>query len=120
MSLLGDPPPELAPLPRELFAGLSALLAILAPPLIDPSITKATARDDGVEIVLAHAREIAFAIWVQAATTEITVGCAALHEEHRDAAAALASIGQLLCGEREVRGYDGAPLRPDFGARTSR
>ncbi|HMJ32293.1 MAG TPA: hypothetical protein VK501_00135 [Baekduia sp.] len=119
MSLLGDEPPELAPLPRELFAGLSALLDALAPPLLDAAMTKASVRDDGVEVVLAHAREISSSVWAQAAAGGIVVGCATLHEEHEDAPAALATVAQLLCGEREVSGYDGARLRPDFGARRS-
>jgi hypothetical protein len=117
MSVLGDTPPQLAPLPREFFAGLSALLDALAPPLLDRAMTKASVRDDGVEVVLAHAREIAFSVWAQAAAHGVIVGCAALHEECDGAPAALAAIAQLLCGERDVSGYDGARLRPDFGAR---
>ena len=80
-------------------------------------MTKATRRADGVEVVLAHATEIAFSVWAQAAADGITVGCAALQEECDDAAAALRTITQLLCGARVVPGYDGARLRPDFGAR---
>ena len=108
---------RLAPLPRAFFNGLLALLDALAPPLLDAEMTKATPREDGVEVVLAHAREIAFSAWVQAERDVIVVGCAALHEEYGDAAEALALVAQLLCGERAVRGYDGAALRPDFGAR---
>jgi hypothetical protein len=119
MSLLGEPPPNLAPLPREFFAGLSALLDVLAPPLLDAEMTKATIRDDGVEVVLAHAREIAFSVWAQAAADGITVGCAAMHEERGDAAEALVLVAALLCGQREVSGYDGRALRPDFGARSA-
>ena len=80
-------------------------------------MTKATRRDDGVEIVLAHRTEIAFNVWAQAAADAIVVGCSALHAEHHDAAGALETVARLLCGEREVRGYDGAALRPDYGAR---
>jgi hypothetical protein len=108
---------RLAPLPRAFCNGLLALLDALAPPLLDAGMTKATPREDGAEVVLAHAREIAFSAWVQAEREVIVVGCAALHEEHGDAAEALALVAQLLCGERTVRGYDGAVLRPDFGAR---
>ena len=110
---------RLAPLPRAFFDGLLALLDALAPPLLDAEMTKATPRDDGVEVVLAHARELAFSAWVQAERETIVVGCAALHEEHHSAPRALAVVAQLLCGVREVRGYDGASLRPDFGARPS-
>jgi hypothetical protein len=118
MSLLGDEPPELAPLPHEFFAGLSALLDALAPPLLDAEMTKATPRGDGVEVVLAHATEIAYSIWAQAAADGILVGCAALHEECAGAPAALAIVTALLCAQRDVPGYDGSRLRPDFGART--
>jgi hypothetical protein len=114
---LGPAPSQLAPLPRAVHAGLAALLDALAPPLLDAGMTKATARDDGFEVVLAHGREVAFSVWAQAGRSSIVVGCAALHEERADAAEALLVVAQLLCGEREVRGYDGAPLRPDFGAR---
>jgi len=82
-------------------------------------MTKASPREDGIEVVLAHATEIAFSIWVQAERDAITVGCAALHEELADPATALATVAQLLCGARLVKGYDGAVLRPDFGARAS-
>jgi hypothetical protein len=117
MSPLGAAPPELAPLPRDLFDGLTALLARLDPPLLDAGMTKASPRDDGVEVVLAHATEIAFSVWVQAGAGTVLVGCAAHHAELADAPAALALVGELLCGEREVAGYDGTGLRPDFGAR---
>ena len=110
---------RLAPLPRAFFSGLVALLGALAPPLLDAEMTKATPRADGVEVVLAHASEIAFSAWVQADRETIVVGCAALHEEHHSAPRALAVVAGLLCGTREVRGYDGATLRPDFGARPS-
>jgi hypothetical protein len=116
MCLLGDAPPKLAPLPREFFAGLSALLATLCPPLLDAHMTKAAPSDDGVEVVLAHATEIAFSVWAQAAPDSIVVGCAALQAEHDDAEDALALVAELLCGERDVPGYDGARLRPSFGA----
>jgi hypothetical protein len=117
MSPLGADPAKLAPLPRAFFAGLLALLDALAPPLLDAEMTKASPREDGVEVVLAHATEIAFSVWVQAGRASILVGCAAMHEERADAAEALAIVAQLLCGEREVTGYDGALLRPDFGSR---
>jgi hypothetical protein len=110
-------PASLAPLPRAFFAGLLALLDALAPPLLDGEMSKASPRDDGVEVVLAHASEIAFSVWVQAERETILVGCSATHEERADAAEALAVVAQLLCGEREVAGYDGSVLRPDFGAR---
>lgn len=110
---------RLAPLPAAFFSGLAALLDALAPPLLDPAMTKATPRDDGVEVVLAHAEVIAFSVWAQASRDVVVVGCSALHAEHADAAPALAMIGELLRGGREVRGYDGAALRPDFGARRS-
>jgi len=119
MSPLGAEPAELAPLPRAFLRGLAALLDVLAPPLLDAEMTKASPRDDGVEVVLAHATEIAFSIWAQAERSSILVGCAALHEETADAATALALVAQLLCGAREVKGYDGSALRPDFGARPS-
>jgi hypothetical protein len=119
MSLLGDPPPELAPLPHDFFAGLSALLEVLAPPLLDAEMTKATPREDGIEVVLAHATEIAWSVWAQASADTILVGCSALHEEYADAPAALALVAALLCGQRDVPGYDGARLRPDFGARVA-
>jgi hypothetical protein len=93
------------------------LLDALAPPRLDGEMTKATVRDDGVEVVLAHADEIAFSVWAQAAADGIVVGCAALHQECDGAPEALAAIARLLCGERQVPGYDGARLRPDFGAR---
>ena len=117
MSLLGPEPAKFAPLPRDFFRALVKLLDILQPPDLDRAMTKASPRDDGVEVVLAHAREIPYTIWVQAERDQILVGCAATHETRQDATEALALIAQLLCGEREVRGYDGAPLRPDFGAR---
>jgi hypothetical protein len=117
MSLLGPAPANFAPLPRAFFTALVALLDALAPPLLDAGMTKATPRGDGVEVVLAHATEIASTIWIQAERDAILVGCAALHEQRADAAQALAVVAELLCGEREVRGYDGAGLRPDFGAR---
>ena len=82
-------------------------------------MTKASPRDDGIEIVLAHASDIAFSVWVQAEREQITVGCAALHEQLGDPAQALAVVAQLLCGARLVKGYDGSVLRPDFGARAS-
>jgi hypothetical protein len=119
MSVLGDAPPRLAPLPRDFFAGLSALLDVLAPPLLDHGMTKATPREDGVEVVLAHATEIASSIWAQASADGVLVGCAALHEECPDAPAALVTVAALLCGERDVPGYDGSLRRPDFGARTA-
>jgi hypothetical protein len=117
MPLLGPEPEELAPLPRELFAAVSALLEVLVPPLVDVEMTKASRRGDGVEIVIAHASEIAYSVWVQAEKDTILVGCAAMHEERSDATEALAIVAALLCGEREVAGYDGRALRPDFGAR---
>jgi hypothetical protein len=117
MPPLGPPPPDLAPLPRAFLAGLDDLLSALAPPLLDAHMTKATPRDDGVEVVLAHAEAIPFSLWAQAAREAIVVGCATLHAEHHDAAGALETVAQLLCAEREVRGYDGTPLRPDFGCR---
>jgi hypothetical protein len=117
MSLLGPPPAQLAPLPRALHAALDDLLSALRPPLVDRPMTRATARDDGIEVVIAHATVIAFAVWVQASSEAIVVGCGALHAEHHDAAGAVQTVAQLLCAEREVPGYDGAPLRPDFGCR---
>ena len=105
---------RLAPLPAAFLADLDALLAALAPPLLDDAMTKATPRDDGVEVVLAHATEIAFSAWVQAARDGIVVGCAAMHEETGDPAVAIAIVAQLLRGERAVPGYDGATLRPSF------
>jgi hypothetical protein len=117
MSLLGAPPENLAPLPRAFFAGLDDLLTALAPPLLERSMTRATPREDGVEVVLAHSTEIAFSVWAQAATGEIVVGCSALHAEHHDAAGALETVARLLCGERDVRGHDGTTLTPDFGCR---
>jgi hypothetical protein len=119
MSLLGPGPANFAPLPRAFFTGLVALLDALAPPLLDAGMTKASPREDGIEVVLAHASEIAFSVWAQAQRDVIVVGCAAMHEERPDAASALALVAQLLCGEREVPGYDGSVLRPDFGARPS-
>jgi len=80
-------------------------------------MTKASPRADGIEVVLAHASEIAYSVWAQAGRDAIVVGCAAMHEQRPDAAEALAIVAQLLCGEREVPGYDGSVLRPDFGAR---
>jgi hypothetical protein len=117
MSLLGPEPARFAPLPRAFFGALVALLDALAPPLLDRAMTKASPREDGIEVVLAHARVIAYSVWIQAQRDAIVVGCAALHETRTDATEALALVAQLLCGEREVRGYDGAPLLPDFGAR---
>jgi hypothetical protein len=119
MTLLGPAPENLAPLPHAFFSGLVALLDALAPPLLDAGMTKATARDDGIEVVLAHASEIAFSVWAQARRDTILVGCAAMHEERAEAGAALALVAALLCGERAVPGYDGSVLRPDFGARRS-
>jgi hypothetical protein len=117
MSLLGPEPGNLAPLPRAFFAALDALLTALDPPLLECSMTKASRRDDGVEIVLAHSTEIAFSVWAQAAADAVVVGCSALHAEHSDAAGAVETVARLLCGERDVRGYDGTRLTPDFGAR---
>jgi hypothetical protein len=117
MTLLGPEPANLAPLPRAFFAALVALLDALRPPLLDAGMTKASPRDDGIEVVLAHATEIASSVWVQAERDTIRVGCAAMHEECADAAQALALVAQLLAGEREVPGYDGSVHRPDFGAR---
>lgn len=105
---------RLAPLPRAFLADLRALLDALAPPLLDAGMTKATLRDDGVEVVLAHATEIAYSTWVQASREAIVVGCAAMHEETDDPAVAVAIVSQLLRGERAVRGYDGSTLRPSF------
>ena len=116
MTPLGAEPAGLAPLPRDFLRGLVALLDELAPPLLDDAMTKATPRDDGVEVVLAHATVIAFSVWAQAAREAIVVGCAALHTEHATAPAALAVVAQLLRGERAVPGYDGATLRPSFVA----
>jgi hypothetical protein len=117
MSLLGPEPANFAPLPRAFFTGLVALLDALAPPLLDAGMTKASPREDGIEVVLAHATEIAYSVWVQAERDAILVGCAAMHEQRADATEALALVAQLLSGEREVPGYDGSVLRPDFGAR---
>lgn len=117
MPLLGPEPEKVAPLPRELFRALSALLEVLAPPLVDPEMTRASVRGDGVEVVIAHAEVIAYSIWVQAEKDTILVGCSAMHEERASASEALAVVAALLCGEREVSGYDGVPLRPDFGVR---
>lgn len=117
MSLLGPAPEKLAPLPRAFFAGLDDLLTALDPPLLERAMTRATPREDGVEVVLAHSAEIAYSVWAQAAAGEILVGCSALHAEHHDAAGAVEAVARLLCGEREVRAYDGATLRPDFGCR---
>lgn len=107
---------RLAPLPAAFLADLVALLDVLRPPLLDAGMTKATPRDDGVEVVLAHATTIAFSAWVQAAREEIVVGCAAMHEQTDDPAVAVAIVAQLLRGERAVPGYDGATLRPSFMA----
>jgi hypothetical protein len=117
MPLLGPEPAKFAPLPRAFFRALVALLDVLEPPLLDRAMTRASPREDGIEVVLAHADEITYSVWVQAERASILVGCAATHEERADATEALAIVAQLLCGEREVRGYDGATLRPDFGAR---
>jgi hypothetical protein len=117
MSLLGPEPEKLAPLPRDLFRAVSALLEVLKPPLVDPEMTKASRRDDGVEVVIAHAEVIAYSVWIQAEKDTILVGCSAMHEERAEASEALAIVAALLCGEREVAGYDGRPLRPDFGVR---
>lgn len=114
MPSLNVDPGRLAPLPAAFLADLIALLGALAPPRLDAAMTKATPRDDGVEVVLAHATEIAFSTWAQAARDSIVVGCAAMHEETDDPAVAVAIVAQLLRGEREVRGYDGATLRPSF------
>jgi len=108
---------RLAPLASAFFGGLVALLDALAPPLLDPAMTKATLREDGVEVVLAHAEVIAFSVWAQASGEVVVVGCAAMQEEHPLSAPALGVVEALLRGEREVRGYDGAVLRPDFGVR---
>jgi hypothetical protein len=116
MSRLHADPSRLAPLPASFLTGLNALLDAVAPPLLDAAMTKATPRDDGVEVVLAHAETIAFSVWAQATRAAIVVGCSATHAEHARTDDALALIEGLLRGEREVRGYDGAPLRPDFGA----
>ena len=116
MSLLGPDAAELSPLPREFLAGLTSLLLALRPPLLDASMTKATVRDDGLEVVLAHGRDVRFSVWAQAWTDRVTVGCAALSEDLH-VTGALALIEALLCGEREVTGYDGARFVPDFGAR---
>lgn len=105
---------RLAPLPLSFFEGLVALVDALAPPLLDAAMTKASPRDDGVEVVLAHASVVAFSVWAQASSAEIVVGCSALHVEFSDARAALALVEELLLGRREVRGYDGAVLRPAF------
>jgi hypothetical protein len=120
MSLLGPEQAQFAPLPRAFFTGLVALLDALAPPLLDHTMTKASPREDGIEVVLAHATEIAFSVSVLAARDAIAVGCAAFSEELTDPAAALATVAQLLCGARLVKGYDGSVLRPDFGARAAR
>lgn len=117
MSLLGPEPAELAPLPLEFFRAVSALLEALDPPLVDREMTKASVRGDGVEVVIAHAKVIAYSLWVQAEKDTILVGCSAMHEERSSATEALALIAALLCGEREVAGYDGSSLRPDFGVR---
>jgi hypothetical protein len=117
MSLLGPEPPELAPLPRNFFRAVSALLEVLDPPLLDREMTKASVRGDGVEVVLAHAEVIAYSVWVQAEKDTILVGCSAMHEERAEATEALALVAALLCGERDVAGYDGGTLRPDFGVR---
>jgi hypothetical protein len=106
---------RLAPLPLEFLEGLVALLDALAPRLLDETMTKASVRDDGVEVVLAHASVIAFSVWAQASREAVVVGCSALQSEFEDAEAALGLVEALLRGEREVRGYDGAVLRPDFG-----
>ena len=82
----------------------------LRPALLDDAMTKASPRDDGVEVVLAHATDIAFGVWVQAARDGIVVGCAAMHEETDDPAVAIALVAQLLRGERTVLGYDGAGI----------
>src|SRR3954468_12949180 len=97
MSLLGPEPANFAPLPRAFFAGLVALLEALAPPLLDRGMTKAGPRADGIEVVLAHAAEIAYSVWAQAGRDAIVVGCAAMHEQRSDAAEALAIVAQLLC-----------------------
>jgi hypothetical protein len=115
---LADPDEaELAPLPRVVLSALRARLAELAPPLLDAGMTKATARDDGVEVVLAHAHDPSSSIWIHAARGGIVVGCAALHADFGDAGGAVEAVTRLLCGEREVSGYDGRRLRPDFGSR---
>jgi hypothetical protein len=119
MPLLGPEPAKFAPLPQAFFRALVAMLDVLEPPDLDQSMTKASPRDDGIEVVLAHAREISYSVWVQAERDQILVGCAAMHEARTDPTEALALVAQLLCGERDVMGYDGAPLRPDFGARKS-
>jgi hypothetical protein len=116
MPLLGPEPPELAPLPRDFFRGLVALLDELRPPLLDAAMTKASAREDGVEVVLAHATVIPYSVWAQAGRDVIVVGSSATETEHATALDALDAIGALLRGEREVRGYDGAALTPRFVA----
>lgn len=94
--------------------GLVSLLDELRPAGLDAGMTKATRRDDGVEVVLAHAREIAWSVWAQASRDGVVVGCGALHSEHHGAAGALAVVRALLRGEREVAAYDGTRMRPDF------
>jgi hypothetical protein len=117
MPLLGPEPAKFAPLPQAFFRALVAMLDVLEPPWLDRGMTKASPREDGIEVVLAHASVIAYSVWIQAQRDAIVVGCAALHEERADATEALAIVAQLLCGERDVKGYDGSTLRPDFGAR---
>jgi hypothetical protein len=117
MPLLGPEPAKFAPLPREFFRALVAMLDVLQPPLLDQAMTKASPRDDGIEVVLAHATQISSTVWIQASRDEILVGCSAMHETRTDATQALALVAALLCGEREVAGYDGRSLRPDFGVR---
>lgn len=119
MAALDVDPSRLAPLPAAFLADLNALLDALAPPLLDAGMTKATPRDDGVEVVLAHATTIAFSTWVQAARELIVVGCAAMHEQTGDPAVAVAIVAQLLRGERVVPGYDGSSLRPSFIGRNA-
>ena len=98
MSVLGPEPEELAPLPKDFFRAMSALLEVLRPPLVDREMTKASRREDGVEVVIAHAEEIAYSVWVQAEKDTILVGCSAMHEERADATEALA-IGRELFAE---------------------
>jgi hypothetical protein len=107
---------RLAPLPRDFLSRLDALLDELRPALLDAAMTKASAREDGVEVVLAHATVIAYSVWAQAARDVIVVGCSATQTEHASAGEALEAVGALLRGEREVRGYDGVVLRPRFVA----
>lgn len=126
--LLPDPPANLPEAPRAFYLGLRELLVDLRPADIDAAAVEVDFGDAGVAVTLPHARvpEWTLAAQVSRRAAVVFAGPASEHFDERGAdwtGAAVAYVGEVLRGEREVEVRGGFPgrrkierLRIDFGA----